>query len=449
MIFLFVTLSLKLHAAELDFSTVRARVVKEMPLLLEAESKIAAAEANLQSQLGAFDHKLKFASNNQVNQASANRFWEFKVERMLPWVGTTLYAGRRQAAGTYGTWNGKSYTSAVGEAFAGFEIPLLRNRTMDEFRLNREISNLQTEQSRFERDQKVLEVLAKSGEAYWKWVASGQKYRVIKAWREISEERQGWMEKKLKEGDISAIKLEDNRRSLAKRHSEEARAQREFEIAQNWLALYLPGEDLSLERVSARIIPSTAPRPQSQEQQRDQLPMFRLLSNEAGQLKQELRLAESLRAPDLRLGVEGAHDLGGPPPGRPQADQLRVGVRFELPIENRKAEGKGQQVRSKLTALGQRRQWLEREWETRMKQNEISLSTLDEQLRWQDTEVAKSEVMAKAESQKLLHGASDVFFVNIREQDLAEVRLKLIETQALREMTLIERRMLDGSLVRN
>jgi hypothetical protein len=52
--------------------------------------------------------------------------------------------------------------------------------------------------------------------------------------------------------------------------------------------------------------------------------------------------------------------------------------------------------------------------------------------------------MARAELTRFNQGDSDIFFVNIREQDEAEAQVRFIETEALHELMVAERRLLDG-----
>jgi len=180
---------------------------------------------------------------------------------------------------------------------------------------------------------------------------------------------------------------------------------------------------------------------------RDILPVFRLLKIEKDILSFERELAISQTLPDLSLGLEGSRELGGAnlPLLREDPDQLRVGLKIDIPIENRKARGKFREVRGKLGALEQRSLWLEREWGTVVSQNRVGLTTTREQLTLLESEVADTIRMAQAEEGRLRQGDGDVFFVNIREQDEAEARLRMIETRALHEFLIAERFALDGS----
>jgi hypothetical protein len=117
---------------------------------------------------------------------------------------------------------------------------------------------------------------------------------------------------------------------------------------------------------------------------------------------------------------------------------------IEIPLENRKGKGKRTEVAGKKAALNYRREWLEREWEARIKQNAQALTTTRKQLELQQSEVSDTSKMARAELTRFNQGDSDIFFVNIREQDEAEAQVRFIETEALHELMVAERRLLDG-----
>jgi outer membrane protein TolC len=300
--------------------------------------------------------------------------------------------------------------------------------------------------ARVQVTQKSLEVLLKSAQVYWKWVASGQKLRVVKAWVKTAEERQSFLERKVKAGDTSEIKLTDNQRSLLKRKSEVVKAERDFQQVSQELSLYIQRQPM-LEEVPQEIPVTAEAMGDVSKTQRDQLPVFRLISieKEILEVEREMGIAQSL--PALNLGLEGSRDVsgGGLPLDRKDPDQLRVGLNIEIPLENRKGRGKLREARGKIKALEQRQEWLEREWATFIAQNRVGLKTTREQLELIESELSATIRMAQAEVGRLNQGDGDVFFVNIREQDEAEARIRLIETKAMHEFLISERFALDGT----
>jgi len=401
-------------SAELTLDAVLGESLKRLPLILEASEKVRAASSAQESATGAFDHKIKVKTLNQFEDKYDNQMWDARLERQTPYWGSRFFLGQRQGTGVYPIYDGKSETSSIGELFAGVEVPLLRDRAMDEPRLELARATQRLESERISFQQKSLEVMFKAGASYWKWVAATKKLDIIERWTRIAEERQDFLEKKVRAGDQSEIKLVDNRRSLTKRRAELVKAQREHEQSTAQLALYIGADLVKRENAPVDIPISDDPTALPSTQQRDGLPSFRLLAVERSLLEQEKAFAAALRLPELRLGVEGARDLGQLPPSQSDPDQLRVGLRLEIPLENRKGEGKFAEVNAKQRALNARRDWLEREWNAFVSQNAIAIRTTREQLALLELETSDSERMARAELSRLKQGDSDVFFVNLR-----------------------------------
>lgn len=435
-----------LMAATLTLEEVQQKVLKDMPLIIEAEEKMRAAKGNLQGMEGAFDFTIKAKTMNQFENKYDNQEHDAQIYKQTSLLGSRVYLGHRAGTGKFPDYYGGKVTTSVGEMYAGLEVPLLRDRAMDSFRLNRLRASRGVDYAQVQVQQKSLDILLKSSQVYWKWVASGQKLRVLTSWVKTAEARQEFLQKKVNAGDTSQIKLTDNRRSLAKRKAEVVKGRREFTQASQELSLYIQ-EEAKLEKVPAEIPVTKEKLDKISDEDRDMLPVFRLLKIEKDILAFERELAISQTLPDLSVGLEGSRELGGGtlPVLREDPDQLRVGLKIEIPIENRKARGKFREVRGKLGALEQRALWLEREWGTVVAQNRVGLTTTREQLALLESEVADTVRMAQAEEGRLKQGDGDVFFVNIREQDEAEARLRMIETRALHEFLITERFALDGS----
>lgn len=430
-------------ANPLMFENVQSMVVSRMPLIMEALEKQRAAEGELEAQEGNFDHKIKFKSMNQIEDKYDNQVFETKLERQTPWMGTRMFLGHRQGNGVFADYEGKYETSSLGELFAGIDLPLLRDRSIDEFRLNRLKAQIGVQKAELEFQQKRLDVLFKAAQIYWKWTMAGQKLRILKDWVKQAEERQTFLERKVSAGDTSEIKLTDNRRTLLKRQADLVKVRRDYEVATAELAIYI-NRTPTLAEVKVEIKLSEDLTETPNLEMRNQLPPFRLMSLEEQILEQEREFAISQQLPDLRLAVEGARDVGIQSQVSGGQDQLRVGVMLEIPLENRKGKGKRTEVAGKKAALNYRRVWLEREWEARIKQNAQALKTTRQQLELQKSEVSDTSKMARAEMTRFNQGDSDIFFVNIREQDEAEAQVRLIETEALHELMVAERRLLDG-----
>lgn len=448
MILALATASLFSLAHALELTKLQQAVLERFPLILEQEAKVNAARARLRQNEGSFDHKIKAKTINQFENQYDNQFWDVRLERQTSAWGSRLYLGQRQGTGNIAVYDKKYETSSVGELFAGLEVPLLRNRAIDEFRSGREQARLASVIEQEELRQKKLELLVKAGQAYWKWVVLGQKLRIQTKWFETASERQGFLARKVKAGDTSPIKLTDNERTLLKRQSELTKTEREFELARLEIGFYLGGAAPTLAEVPETIPTVTPPQDNTPPSSPPPLPAFRIVEAEAQIIGVDKELARTLRLPELNLGLEGARDLGNLPSSQTDPDQLRVGLRIEIPIENNKGIGKVEEASAKLQGIKQRQIWLGRQWQLSLAQVQESRRQLRLQIQQQEAETQATVKMAEAERKRWSLGDSDLFFVNIREQDEAEARIRLAEAHGLEQMLLLDHLSLDGGLLK-
>ena len=445
MIYIFISLfSSILHAKELTLQDVHKEVLEKMPLIIQAEEKVRASEGNLESQMGTFDHKLKFSTQKQIADKYDNNRWDARLERQTPWFGTKIYAGQRQGLGSFASYDGKYKTSPAGEFFGGVEIPLLRNRSIDESRLLRANASIEVERQKELLRLKKIEIKQKATHLYFKWVSTGKKLQILKKLVQTAEERQTFYEKKYQKGDVEKIKLTDNLRTLSKRKAEYLRGEKDLELARLELELYLGGNiklleenlpnELKLNTVDNKILLHRV---------KNKVPIFKVIDKEIEQLSNEREFAASLTNPEMNLAVEGAKDSGNSANIRDE-NELRVGLKIEIPLENRKGEGKSAEVRAKLRAIEAQKDWLHKQWENALDQTKRQIEIIQEQFLMQEQEVDATAKMARAEQIRLAHGDSDVFFVNIREQDEAEARLKYIDTIAIHGMVVADLLAING-----
>jgi hypothetical protein len=114
--------------------------------------------------------------------------------------------------------------------------------------------------------------------------------------------------------------------------------------------------------------------------------------------------------------------MSGNLPYDPQS--LQVGFKFDLPFENRKAEGKSVATLYKAKAVDRQRVFTLQELN---RFYDISLQSIDIGIRrWEiiNREFDNTLMMANAEKKRWLQGAADLFIVNLREQDTADADVR-------------------------
>lgn len=414
-------LILGLSARAMTPEELRQRVIENFPLIEEAHEKVRAAEAGVTAAEGAFDHKLKFKSRNRIEDKYDNDYFQTTIERDTGVRGLSLLAGHRQGSGNFPQYDGKYDTSAAGEIFAGISLPLLRDSKTDEGRTNLAVSRILKEQSREELRLKQNIYVHKALSLYYKWLAEERVLRINEEVLVLAVRREEMLQQKLRRGDIEKMKLVDNERSIEKRRAEIQKSKTKLLRIEAELGLFT--EELP---VRAKI---------SDDQQQSlrspafpeslvlsELPQMKLLrlEREKGKLLEEL-YAQS-RLPGLGVDVLGARELSGRAPYDP--DRLQVGVRFDFPLENRKARGKTVAQAYKLKALEKRAQYTERELELNYRNTLEVMKVTYERFKTTTSEAEKTRAMARAEETRFRAGGSDLFIVNLRELDVADAEIR-------------------------
>lgn len=413
-------------AFALSEDEIRASVVKNFQLVQEAELKFEASKAEVTAAEGEFDTKLAFKSRNRIEERYDNNYIESTLSKNTGIQGISLLVGHRQGLGHFPAYDGKYQTSAAGEMFAGISIPLLRNFSTDESRSNLEIARLEKKQAEESLRLKQNISIHKALSLYYKLVLEEKKFQIRKSILELAMSRTEMLEKKHKSGDIERVKLIDNQRSIAKRRDELLKSEIDIQSLRAVFSLYLPNRpletflttevfnpDQNLEVNAPLLPPKLEP---------ETLPQVSILQAEKKKMEILERLYEQQRLPGLGLDVLGAKELSANEPYDPE--RLQVGVSFDYPLENRKATGKSVAQSYKLKALSKQNEYTINELSRSYDYSLRAITLGKQRLSNVSEEVKNSLKMAQAEKVRWNQGSSDLFIVNLREQDVADAEIR-------------------------
>lgn len=422
-------------------------VLQHFPLIDEAVLKARAAEGELTAAEGNFDHKLSFKGRNRVEDRYDNQYFEATIERQLPVAGLGLIAGHRQGAGFFPAYEGKMRTSSAGEIFAGISIPLLRNLTTDEFRTDVRLRQLEKAQADEEVRIKKMVYVHKALSLYYKWLLDTRRLKVRKAILKLAEDRDQMLRSRFRAGDIERLKLTDNQRSIDKRRDEALKAEIELNKTKASLSLYVRDPDGSLHSLENEVIQEESKlsfAPLDVRFDAMQVPQIKILDLEREKLQALEKLYRQQRLPGLNVEVLGARELS-PLPGNYDQDRMVLGLKFDFPIENRKAEGKTVAAEYKTRAINRQYTYLQ---EQLLRYFEVSVGNMAEsKKRWEVTsrEYENTKVMADAEKRRWDQGQSDFFIVNLREEDVADVEIRRWTTLYEYQQFLLDARLYSGT----
>jgi outer membrane protein, heavy metal efflux system len=423
---------------------VRRSVLTQFPLIQEAILKEKAGAAELEAAKGAFDHKLSFETRNRIEDKYDNQYFQTTLSRATGLGGTELMVGHRQGRGNFPAYDGKYETSGAGEIFAGLVFPLLRNRDTDEARTDLALADLDKKIAETEVLLKKNQYLHKALSLYYKWILEQQKLHIYENLLKLAESRHSMVESKFKAGDIEQLRVEDNLRSIEKRRAELVKVKIDVERVKTELSLYLRSQDGSpilitpLENPEEILLKKeAAPNLASRN------PQLRILTLNRKRLERLQRFYDQSQLPNLSLNLLGSKELSANAAYDPQS--LQVGVKFDIPLENRKAEGKTVATSYKLQALAKQVAYLDAEL-TRFSQFSLEASQRSFE-RWEITnrEFKNTQRMADAEKSRWLQGSSDLFVVNLREQDLADVEIRRWTSLYEYHQFLLDQKLYSGS----
>ncbi len=400
-------------------------VLNHFPLIEEAELKAESANGELTAAEGAFDHKLIFKSRNRIEDKYDNQYIETIIERRTAIGGTSLVAGHRQGQGNFPAYDGKYSTSAAGEIFAGLSVPLLRDFKTDEYRTNLKLRQIEKKQALLQVDLKKMVYLHKALSLYYKWILETQKLKINKSIFELAKIRHEMIEKRFKAGDIERLKVTDNQRAIDKRNGDIIKNEIDLNKIRTELSVFLRDEqgnpvpipletdpEFILKKKESSIISSKIWKN----------PQIEIMSLEKEKLKLESTYYDQSRLPGLNVELLGAKELSSNEPYDPES--LQLAVKFDFPLENRKAEGKSVAYNYKLMAIDQSMRFLETELSQQL--SFFIKASADSKVRWKITtkEFEGAKKMSEAEKNRWTQGASDLFVVNLREQDVADVEMR-------------------------
>lgn len=424
-------------AQPLGLDEVNRHLEKTFPVILLATREIRKAEFDILSAQGAFDIAIKGAAANTTGYYNTNRL-EMNAEKPTTLWGTSFYAGYRVSQGDFPDYYGARRTNPAGEIRFGGRIPLWRDRSVDQGRLDLQQSQINKAIAGNVLDEQRLAVYRDAAVSYWTWVAAGQRRRIVGDLLENALLRKGQIKKRVALGDIPAIEEKENDRAILARREQIAAAERLLQKSGLYLSLYFRDADGKMIRPSENRLPSSFPAGVeiTEQQFRSDCeaaltarPELKRIQLEIELEQNSLRFHENQRSPQIDLIVGGSRDING---GAVKRDpwEAEFGVVFNIPLQTRKQDGKIGGTETKIEILRQKYRFLQDKISLEARDALIALDNALRRLEIIRQELAVAENLARAEKTRFDLGESTLLIVNLREQAAAEVALRLVGAEA-------------------
>ncbi len=406
---------------------------KNYPSLVITKQERLIADSKLLSAQGSFDPSFNAKSEFRPLGYYRNGWYDFYFEQPTTLWGLNFFSGWRMGLGTFAAYEGKPETNLLGEYRTGFELPLLKDGFTDRRRTNIFKSELKQLESDLKIIQKRIESRQQGAIKYWKWVGSARNYFVIKKIFDIAIERDNKIKESARLGNISPIESIENQRLIFQRQSSLISSEKTLEQSANELSIYLRDEKglpyiPQVSQVPNYFESSTKndiPLLRSIEIAYQNNPQLKILTNNIESQNAELIYLENQRLPEVDIFMAISQDIGSGSKTR-EPFVFDAGFKVKAPLWLRTAEGKINEQKLIINQTQLQLDFLKDQIKADVNNSYISLDTSYRQLELAKQELELSLKLEQAEKDKFDLGDSNMLFINIREQAVADARIREI-----------------------
>ena len=422
------------------FDEVLASVYSSYPLLQAALYNRNIALGQQIGASGAFDTKLKGASENGPQGFYENYRQNLGIVQPTYWGGE-VFAGYRIGRGDFQPWYLERQTNDAGEFKAGVQVPLARNRNIDGRRA--ELWKAGYERSMAEPDiqAQLISYVQDASYGYWDWVAAGEYNQIARRVLVLAEERTTRIDAQVKAGLVDPPELTDNLRLVAIRKAKAADTRRKMEQTAAKLSVYLrDGSGRPIVPTEAELpgFPDPSPVDQLQLDQDIQTalssrPELRMLDLLRQQTQIDYREATNQLQPELNAVVWGSQDIGEPTSSKRDKSpyESEASVYLDVPMQRRKARGKMTELQGKLAQLSAKRRITADKISVDVQMAHAALRSAWDQVVSSQESLKHAEDLAARERTNQEKGASDLLKVTLREQYAVESAEKYVDALKL------------------
>ncbi|HMO19263.1 MAG TPA: TolC family protein [Oligoflexia bacterium] len=424
------------HKTVLTPGLVLENILENHPLISAAKENIEGQKGSFLASKGAFDRVMKGEYRSYVFGKYSGDYADASIEQPFELFGSRLIAGARRGTGSFPIYDNYFETNNTGEIRTGLEVPILRNRSIDQRRAEIRKADIGQRVADLNLRLTKINLLRNGGSTFWEWVAAHQKLAVFEELLSVAQDRNNQFKKRTEAGDLAQFDQTDNERQVLQRETQLLEAKRKLVNAEYNLSLFYRDEygiprDIGMMKpannlVEVKEIITDSPNKEITKAH-EMRPDLQNLSLLREQVKADLEVAENNLLPQIDLQSYLARDLGAESTRRSDAE-VNVGFKVEVPIQTRSQDGR-------IAALS-----------ARMKEIDAVINNLKDRIRVEVTDsinaiqIAKDRVVVakkehalaaeleKGERIKFVQGDSNLIFVNLREQTTSDAAVREIDS---------------------
>ena len=425
---------------DVAFDEVLASVYSSYPLLQAALYNRNIALGQQIGASGAFDTKLKGASENGPQGFYENYRQSLGIVQPTYWGGE-VFAGYRIGRGDFQPWYLERQTNDAGEFKAGVQVPLARNRNIDARRAELWKSGYERSMAEPDIQAQLIGYVQDASYGYWDWVAAGEYHQIAKRVLVLAEERTTRIESQVNAGLVDPPELTDNLRLVAIRKAKAADTRRKMEQTAAKLSVYLrdgSGKPIVATEEQLPGFPEPSAVDELQLEQDIQMalsnrPELRMLDLLRQQTQIDYSEATNQLQPELNAVLWGSQDIGEPTSSKRDKSpyESEASVYLDVPMQRRKARGKMTELQGKLAQLSAKRRITADKISVDVQMAHAALRSAWDQVVSSGESLKHAEDLAARERKNQEAGASDLLKVALREQYAVESAEKYVDALKL------------------
>ena len=411
--------------------------IQHYPHIMSLYESVKYAENEVLENQGFFDIKLKQSFTNRSRGFYDGETSDTRISRSNQFLGSEVFAGYRKSSGNFPIYEDNNITNGQGEYYAGIKFSLLQNRTIDDPRLKLLLARLDVKENQTQVKAIQNKIAQDALIYYWRWVASGNTYKLYQELYELAAKRQEKMTILFNKGDVSKIVLIENERNVLNRKRKLVDAQRIFKNNSIYLSLFIRDSECNIMKISESDYVSinlksniTPISPINFDKDINfalrNRPDINILRIKSDKERNKIKNAENLNKPKFDVSFKTSKDSGSGSMSRRNSENI-VKAELEIPLQRRMAKGQIGKYNANLRKIKYQKQLLSEKVEVEIKQLRNSINLAIEIHSNIQKEIELSKILQESEVVKLKKGSGDFFLINLREQELFNARLALLK----------------------
>jgi outer membrane protein TolC len=418
----------------IELETVLQSTIKHFPKVKSSLMEYEYAKLEVTKNEGAFDSKFKINNKDWASGYYDTNITKAEISKPLGLLGSSVNLGFQRSTGAVPVYQEEFRTLSEGEYYVNLQFELLRNRSIDQQRLNVTNSKLMQKMQQMQFQLEQIEILRSARIAYAKIIASSQVMDTYQKLLNLAKERQKAISIKVRKGDMAKIYLTENKQYIAKRKVDYIRAKQDFDTQVQYFSLFYrnnKGDPVVIEQEELIDYKDQTKGGMFNKEQftlaLETNPHFKIFQMRLMAQENVIDFKENQAMPRLTFNLGSSQDDGNGSKTLEEQENI-VAVNLEIPLERRKIDSDVALSKVKLKQIKFKQRMFRDKFYNQFRTLQLRINANQEALKTVENEISYATTLEKAERIKFRNGASDFFVLNMRELNRVDAQIKRIKT---------------------